>query len=100
LGSKAMSRRKNNTEMVSIVEASRNRDGSIESFCSAHNISTATFYYWRKKLKSSKGQAGFVPIEVDDIVSSDPADESLSTSLVIVFKNVPDVNYLKALMHD
>ena len=56
-------------ELVSLQEDS---GLTVREFCSHEGIAPATFYYWRKKLKNSKGKKDFIPLIVKAPVSSMP----------------------------
>jgi hypothetical protein len=38
---------------------------SVRDFCSNELIAPSTFYYWQKKLKTSRRLPGFIPVVVD-----------------------------------
>ena len=38
---------------------------SVRDFCSNVLIAPSTFYYWKKKLKSTNNLPGFIPVVVD-----------------------------------
>ena len=49
-------------ELISLQEDS---GLTVREFCSNEGIAPATFYYWRKKLKNSKGKKDFIPLIVN-----------------------------------
>ncbi len=43
---------------------------TVREFCSNEGVAPSTFYYWRKKLQSSKGKKNFIPLIVKPSESS------------------------------
>lgn len=43
---------------------------TVREFCSNEGVAPSTFYYWRKKLQSSKGKKNFIPLIVKSSESS------------------------------
>ncbi|MDA3822028.1 MAG: hypothetical protein PF450_05370 [Bacteroidales bacterium] len=64
-------------ELISLQEDS---GLTVREFCSNQGIAPATFYYWRKKLKNSKGKKDFIPLIVKAPGSSMPAGYNKSSS--------------------
>ena len=53
-------------EMFAIIEASLQITGSIKEFIAQSSITSATFYYWKKKyqtIQQSDTPKGFIPIK-------------------------------------
>lgn len=46
-----MKERRTLTEAAALMERQQTSGLTVQAFCSAENINTATYYYWRKQLR-------------------------------------------------
>lgn len=56
------------------LSAAKQFPGTVDAYCAANRISTASFYYWKKKLERDRKAAvipSFIPVEVVRSRSSD-----------------------------
>jgi transposase-like protein len=60
-------------EMFALIEQ-KDSSQSVSDFCQAHNIGSASFYYWQKKYRelNSEEQSGFAPVELASVPMGSP----------------------------
>jgi hypothetical protein len=98
-----MRNRKTEKEMLRIIESSANRTTDVRTFCESHSVSTASFYYWRKRLEGKKVADKFVPVSVDLSVRKKSGLEHAGVELKfgevqVTFSALPDPEYLRSLL--
>lgn len=91
-----MAKRKNQSEMAELVRLGEQREGSLELFCRDYDINVATYYYWRKKLRSVNGRSNFVPMSVKEELSESSSDSA--EVAIVFFKKRPSTSYLRLLV--
>jgi len=52
---------------------------TIKEFCSNQGVATATFHYWKKKLRKKPGSKNFIPIVVKSGSSLVPASNNITS---------------------
>ena len=97
-----MGKRKTEREMLSIIRSSESRRKDIRSFCKDHGISTAVFYYWKKRLGDGEGNNRLVPLE---ILESDESEDKIAGEVAlkfksgtVIFKTIPGAQYLRSVL--
>lgn len=60
-------------EMFALI-GQKDSSQSVSDFCQAHNIRSASFYYWQKKYReqNSEEQGGFSPIVLGSVPVGNP----------------------------
>ena len=81
-----MKGRRTLTEAAALIEHRLSSGQSVQAFCEAENISTATYYYWhqRLRLKENEQTSMLVPISIE---KAGQQFESSEGSLELTYPN-------------
>jgi hypothetical protein len=88
-------------ERMFALLASRDSSEDVSSFCKAHNIGTACFYYWQKKyrdLHSEQEPAGFAAVELSGSVGNPVATVQLPGGALITLFHPEALSYIQPFL--
>jgi transposase-like protein len=86
--------------MLTLV-GSKSADQSVSDFCTEHQISSASFYYWQKKYRQGepgKDAEGFAAIELEVPAGSAVATVQLPGGALITLYHVEAFSYIQPLL--
>ena len=72
---------------------------TIKDFCFNQGIARSTFHYWRKKLRKTKREKGFIPIVVNPSISSIPCRTNHSSRQAGSHKGIDQDNVFLELVY-
>jgi hypothetical protein len=89
------------TVMQEHVINQSNSNLPVRTYCAQNNIKSSKFYYWRKKLgyDTDTTNVGFTPINMVDSVGTNVLTICFPTGILFKFNVLPDVPFLKNLLH-
>jgi hypothetical protein len=82
--------RRTSEEWALVLRQAESSPLSIKRFCAQENISTQTFYGWRKRLRLNDVPLGFTPVVIarDAVATqSHPASAKTASTVEIVLRN-------------
>jgi hypothetical protein len=86
--------------MFALLE-SRDPSEDVASFCKAHNIGTACFYYWQKKYRDLHPQeeaTGFAAVELSGRVGNPVATVQLPGGALITLFHPEALSYIQPFL--
>jgi hypothetical protein len=86
--------------MFALLEL-KDSDQDVSSFCVAHNIGTACFYYWQKKyrdLHPEEEAAGFAAVEVSGSTGNPVATVQLPGGALITLFHPEALSYIQLFL--
>jgi hypothetical protein len=86
--------------MFALLE-SKDSAEDVSTFCKAHNIGTACFYYWQKKYRDfhrEEGPTGFAAVELSGPIGIPVATVQLPGGALITLFHAEALSYIQPLL--
>ena len=87
-------------KMFALLE-SKDPAQNVSSFCEAHQLSEASFYYWQKKFREGQPEGsveGFAAVEWTGSAAGAVATIQFSTGTLMTLYQVEAITYLQPLL--